>query len=98
LSSPTRVPGEHAMTGPCRLRDHLPVPLADPKGWLAWRLLDLSSALRRLAARLEDGISEDPEASAIALYLDMQALKAPEAITPGPRVARHMTTRGTPTV
>jgi len=34
--------------------------------------------------------------AAVAAYLDLQALKAPGVITPGPRIRRYMTTGRAP--
>jgi hypothetical protein len=75
---------------------HLPVVIVEPKAWLAWRLVDVAGKVHQLATRLCDDIPEDPVANAVAMYLDYEALKAPEVVTPGPRVQRYMTTGGPP--
>ena len=84
------------MTTPCRLRDHLPLPIAEPKAWLGWKIEQAADRLHHLATRLDDSIDEDPAAAAVAAYLDLQALKAPEVITPGARIRRYMTTGRAP--
>lgn len=73
---------------PCRLRDHLPLLLEEPKAWLGWKVERAADRLHRVATRLYDSIAEGAAAAAVVAYLDLQALKAPEPIKSGPRVQR----------
>lgn len=70
---------------------HLPLVIVEARAWLGWKLLGAADRLHRFAVRLDDGIPEDPAANATAIYLEYQALKAPEVVKPGPRIQRYMT-------
>lgn len=39
---------------------HLPLVIVEPRAWLGWKLLGAADRLHRFAARLDDGIPEDP--------------------------------------
>ncbi len=52
--------GGRAMTTPCRLRDHLPLAIGEPKEGLAWKLEKATDGLHHLATRLDDSNRRGP--------------------------------------